>query len=267
MIFSMETLWIMIAISIVCLIGFKRYIWFISIGYGLSIAMVGIMLLILFNNILNLGYTMACMVLIFYGARLSGFLAFRELKNKTYIKKMKSEIKDGKNMNLGVKSIIWISCVLLYFMMCSPIIYRFVNNSGIDICFIIGIIVAAIGAMIEMIADAQKNNQKKINPNRFCDKGLYKMVRCPNYFGELMFWTGVFISGVTTLNGIGQWSIAILGFMGIVYVMFSGARRLELRQDKCYGENEEYQKYIKETPIMLPLLPLYSVKKYKWLVA
>lgn len=60
---------------------------------------------------------------------------------------------------------------------------------------------------------------------------------------------------------------AILGFVGIVYVMFSGARRLEIRQDKCYGENEEYKKYIKNTPIIIPLLPLYSVKKYWWFVA
>ena len=209
----------------------------------------------------------SCVVLIVYGFRLGGFLALRELKSKTYMKKMKNEISDGSNMNMGIKSIIWISCVLLYFMMCSPMIYRFVNNSGIDVFFIIGIIIATIGVIVEIIADAQKNNQKKVNPNRFCDKGLYKIVRCPNYLGELILWTGVFISGITALNGIGQWIVAILGFIGIVYVMFSGARRLEIRQDKCYGENEEYQKYIKKTPIMLPLIPLYSVKKYSWLVA
>ena len=35
-----------------------------------------------------------------------------------------------------------------------------------------------------------------------------------------------------------------------------GARRLELRQDKNYGSDPEYRKYVK---------PLYSVKKYKFL--
>lgn len=267
MFFSMEILFILIAIAVVCLIGFKKYIWFISIGYGLSIAIIGIMLLVLFKDILNPAYIVACIVLICYGLRLGCFLALRELKSKTYIKKMKNEISDGSNMNIGIKSIIWISCVLLYFMMCSSIIYRFVNNSGIDMFFVIGIIVAIIGVVVEIVADAQKNSQKKVNSNRFCDKGLYKIVRCPNYLGELILWTGVLISGITALNGIGQWIIAILGFIGIVYVMFSGARRLEIRQDNCYGENEEYQKYIKETPIMLPFVPLYSVKKYKWLVA
>ena len=32
-------------------------------------------------------------------------------------------------------------------------------------------------------------------------------------------------------------------------------------------ESKEYKKYKKKTPILIPLIPLYSVKKHKWLVA
>ena len=49
--------------------------------------------------------------------------------------------------------------------------------------------------------------------------------------------------------------------------MFGGARRLEIRQNKYYGSDPEYQAYVKKTPILLPFIPLYSVEKYKWLVA
>ncbi len=49
--------------------------------------------------------------------------------------------------------------------------------------------------------------------------------------------------------------------------MFSGARRLELRQNKSYGADLEYQAYVKSVPILLPFVPLYSVAKYKFLVA
>jgi hypothetical protein len=49
--------------------------------------------------------------------------------------------------------------------------------------------------------------------------------------------------------------------------MFSGARRLELRQNENYGNDPEYQAYVKKTPILLPCVPLYSVVKYKWLQA
>ena len=59
----------------------------------------------------------------------------------------------------------------------------------------------------------------------------------------------------------------LLGYALIIWVMFSGARRLEIRQDKNYGNDPEYQKYVRTVPIILPFVPLYSVKKYKFLVA
>ena len=55
--------------------------------------------------------------------------------------------------------------------------------------------------------------------------------------------------------------------MGIIYVMFGGARRLEIRQNKSYGSDPKYQCYVQTTPIMIPLVPIYSVEKHKWLVA
>ena len=64
-----------------------------------------------------------------------------------------------------------------------------------------------------------------------------------------------------------QWIFALLGYAGIVFVMFSGARRLELRQNRRYGADPVYQAYVRSVPILLPFVPLYSVEKYKWLVA
>lgn len=266
MIITNEILIIILAVLVVCLIGFKKYIWFISLGYGFSICIIGIMNLILFGKNMNPALIISSIVLILYGIRLGGFLALREFKSLSYNKKMKTEISDGKNMPFFAKIMLWISCALLYVLMTSPIIYRFVNNDSFDYCFMIGMIISVSGIFIEAISDAQKSNSKKKNPNRFCDSGLFKIVRCPNYFGELIIWLGIFISGFTTLNSIGQFLVSIIGFLGIVYIMFSGARRLELRQDRTYGDSDEYQKYIKKTPILIPLIHLYSVKKYKWLV-
>lgn len=122
------------------------------------------------------------------------------------------------------------------------------------------------GLVIETAADIQKNAAKKINPKRFVDTGLFKIVRCPNYFGEMLFWTGVFISGLNVCDSIPAWIAVFAGYLGIIYVMFSGARRLEERQNRNYGNDEEYQKYVKSTPIMIPFVPIYSVEKHKWLV-
>ena len=74
------------------------------------------------------------------------------------------------------------------------------------------------------------------------------------------------LSGIGAVTGW-QWVIVAIGYIGIIFVMFSGARRLEIRQNKNYGNDPEYQKYVKTVPIMVPFIPLYSVEKFKWLVA
>jgi len=40
----------------------------------------------------------------------------------------------------------------------------------------------------------QKSAFKARQPDRFCDVGLYRFVRCPNHLGEMLFWTGGFVA-------------------------------------------------------------------------
>lgn len=260
-------LWMLILAFAVSSIGFKKYIWFISLGYGFSIAAIGAALLIAFHGALTVGTAMACALLIIYGCRLGGYLAFREFKSKSYNAKMKTEIKDGKNMPMIAKIGIWSSSALLYACETSPVLFRLENGAGSDTLLCFGLCVSVCGLILESVADYQKNVAKKANPGRFVDTGLYRIVRCPNYFGEMLFWTGVFVGGLNILSGVWQWAAALLGYVEIIYVMFSGARRLELRQERTYGGDAEYRAYVRRTPILLPFVPIYSVKKYKWLVA
>lgn len=248
-------------------VGFKKYVWFISIGYGFSVCGIGVGLLIVGRNDLTIGTILGCVLFMIYGIRLGGYLAYRELKSSTYNSKMKTEIKSGKGMSIIAKISIWVTAALLYACETSPMTFRLVNEKGTDTVLIVGLVISLFGVLLESLADIQKNNAKKKNPKRFVDTGLYKIVRCPNYFGEMLFWTGVFVGGIPIYNGPLQWIIALCGYLGIIYVMFGGARRLEIRQNKYYGDDPEYQKYVKTTPIMIPFIPLYSVEKYKWFVA
>ena len=248
-------------------VGFKKYVWFISIGYGLAVAAIGVALLIAGRGQLTAGMMCACILFVVYGLRLGGYLAFRELRSSSYNSKMKGEIKSGDGMSVGAKCAIWISAALLYACETSPVTFRLANGSGTDALLVVGMLISAVGLVVETVADLQKNAAKKVNPRRFVDTGLFRIVRCPNYFGEMLFWTGVFVGGITIFADPLQWIAAILGYVGIIYVMFSGARRLEVRQNKAYGDDPEYQRYVKTTPIMIPLVPIYSVEKHKWLVA
>ena len=260
--------WLLFAVCmVVSAIGFKNYVWFISLGYGFSIAAEGLVMLLLYRQGLTLGTVICCVLFIIYGCRLGGYLAYRELKSSTYAKNMQGEIKDGKTVPFGVKVAIWVTCAVLYVTQISGVFYRLHNGAGSNIWTYVGAAVMVFGIVLESAADIQKNQAKKINPKRFVDTGLYRIVRCPNYLGEMIFWTGVLLTAFGAVTHWGQWAVILTGYVGIIFVMFSGARRLELRQDKNYGNDPEYQKYVKTVPILLPLIPLYSVKKFKWLVA
>ena len=260
--------WLLFAAAmVISSIGFKNYVWFISLGYGFSIAGEGLLMLLIYRESLSLGTVLCCLLFIVYGCRLGGYLAYRELKSASYKKNMTGEIKDGKTIPFGVKVAIWVTCALLYILQVVPVMYRLHNGSGSNAFTYVGAAIMLFGIVFESAADWQKNAAKKINPRRFVDTGLYRIVRCPNYLGEMIFWTGVLISGIGAISGVGQWVVSLIGYLGIIYVMFSGARRLEIRQNKNYGQDPEYQKYVKTVPILVPFVPLYSVEKYKFLVA
>lgn len=256
---------LMIVALLFSAVGFKKYVWFISIGYGFSVAAIGAALLIMFRGGTGTG-TLAAVLFIIYGCRLGGYLAFREMKSVSYSKAMKGEIRDGSTIGMGAKVAIWISASALYVCETSPVLFRLADGRGVDGFGIVGVIISLCGIVLESCADWQKNKAKKKNPHRFVDSGLFRFVRCPNYLGEMTFWTGVFVSGLNVYNGALQWILAVAGYAGIIYVMFGGARRLEIRQNKRYGNDPAYQAYVKSTPIMVPFIPLYSVEKYKWLV-
>ena len=255
--------------AVMCAVGFYKFVYFLSIGYGFAVAGGGIAVLVMY--LINPTATPLWVVLVqmalflAYGIRLSGFLLVRELKNvsfkKTDVAKDTLAKNNEKKMPVFVLATIWVCVSVLYVAQVSPMLFRYNNGSSDIIVPVVGFAVSVFGLVLESIADNQKSAQKKVRPDMVATQGLYKMVRCPNYLGEIIFWTGIFVSGVTTYATVGQWITAILAYICIVYIMFNGAQRLEKRQMARYGSNEEYNAYANKTPIIIPLLPIYHLNK------
>ena len=257
-----ELLWILAVVAaVLSAVGFYKFVYFLSIGYGFAIAGIGVTLMILFHEQMQLVHYVQCVLFILYGARLSGFLLYREIKNAAYRKTLTEATTAEKTMPVFVKAFIWVWVAALYVAQTCPVFYRQYNGATDALLPWIGVAVSVIALVIETLADQQKSAQKAKNPNMVATEGLYKMVRCPNYFGEILFWTGVFVGGLTALNSWGQWVMAIVAYLAIVFIMFNGAQRLEKRQSARYGSMPEYRAYADKTPIILPLLPIYHLAK------
>ena len=251
--------------AVLCAVGFYKFVYFLSIGYGFAVAGGGIAVLVM---ALVTGTEAPIWVLLIqaalflaYGIRLSGFLLIREIKNAAYRKTLKEATGDDKKMPFFVLFTIWVSVAVLYTAQVSPMLFRVTNDVTGLVAPIIGFVVSIGGLILETIADEQKSAQKKVRPDMVATEGLYKMCRCPNYLGEIVFWTGVFITGLNAYKTVGQWITAIIAYICIVFIMFNGAQRLEKRQMARYGKDKEYQTYANKTPIIIPLLPIYHLNK------
>ena len=251
---------------IVTIIGFNDFLYFISVGYGLSLSFIGLALIIIYLNNLNTVSLTLSILLIIYGIRLSSYIIIRKFFMKSYEETVQKELKRINSYSFFFNIISWITCSLLYTSLSTPVYYIIINGSRGLLSSYISIGVAIFGFGMEIIADHQKTVAKKKNPKRFVDNGLYKFVRCPNYLGEIIMWTGVFFSAIQVYNSFTQFIISFIGLLTLILIMFGGARRLELRQDKNYGDMKEYKKYKSTVPILIPFIPLHSVADCSWLV-
>ena len=256
-----------IVCAVLSAVGFYKFVYFLSIGYGFAVAGGGIAIFVmaLINPTDAPIWILLIQAALFvaYGVRLSGFLLVREIKSASYKKTFQEVSGDGKKMPFFVLFTIWISVTVLYVAQVSPMLFRYDNGASDLVLPLIGIVISILGLVLESVADNQKSAQKKVRPDMVATEGLYKLCRCPNYLGEIIFWTGVFIAGITAYATVGQWITAILAYVCIVYIMFNGAQRLEKRQMGRYGENEEYNNYANKTPIIIPFLPIYHLNKKK----
>jgi len=123
----------------------------------------------------------------------------------------------------------------------------------------IGLTIWVIGFLLEVMADHQKRQFKKNpkNKGRFIQTGLWSKSRHPNYFGEILLWTGVFIISIPVLQSwqwVALWSPI---FVFLLITKVSGLPMLEAKSDKKWGGQEDYETYKANTPILIPKVNLF----------
>ncbi len=127
-----------------------------------------------------------------------------------------------------------------------------------------GMLLWAAGFAFEVIADAQKRRFRAdpANAGRFIHTGLWAWCRHPNYFGEVLLWTGIAVAAWPALSGWAHLTLLSPVFVWLLLTRISGMPLLEASAERRWGGDPRYRAYRSRTPALFPLPPRFQRGSY-----
>ena len=267
-VFNTETLSIYGLILLVSCYGVIKPMYIITQGYGFSMSAVGASVALLLSRYVNLnGFSFSSVVLflqsivlVAYGLRLASFLWERR-KKESYTRNQHGSF--GSRVGFAYMIPLLLMVTFLYFCYGLPVLvgYRALVNGYhfSSVVHLVGTLIMVVGLLTESTADSQKSRSKLEKPDRFCDTGVYRYCRMPNYFGELLHWTGCTLSCIGDDMSILQLGLCLFGIICSYNLMLSAAKRLDKSQFDRYHGDPQYMQYRKEVPVLFPFTRWYSM--------
>ena len=134
---------------------------------------------------------------------------------------------------------------LFVFLGMLPVLVASKMEAAIGVFDIVGLIICLAAVEIEYLADEQLRKFKLSNPAKgaHMEKGLWAISRHPNYFGEILFWFGLFFFAIGDQFMENAWTA--VGFISMVILFkFISIPMMEKRLVKTKTDYENYQKWV-----------------------
>lgn len=195
---------------------------------------------------------------IVWGLRLALFLLFRILKwgeDKRF---------DGTRNKFSKLAVFWSLQAFWVFIVSLPVVLVNANarglagSIGLGVADFLGWALCAAGLVLEAVADQQKLTFKSApNPKAWCDVGVWRWSRHPNYFGEWLIWWGIFVSAAQQLRG-GELVAAVASPLLVMALLLglSGMPILEQGWNEKYGRMSGFDEWKLSTSPVVPLPPV-----------
>ena len=250
-----------LVIIFICDVISTIVIWFIGVlintasiydpYWSVQTPIIIICLLIKYQN-LNVGNLIYLELILFWGIRLT-YNYTKTFHDISYIDWRYKQIKEKTGKLYQVVNLLGICLVptIIVYAASIPSFLFVIDNLKFEYIQIIGYTVILISVFIEMKADIDLHEFKKIrnDRNEIIRIGLWKYSRHPNYFGEICFWYGVamvyvfcdftknwyYIFGAVLDNAL---------FLGI---------SIPLAEKNLKTYKEGYDEYKKNTSMLIPI--------------
>jgi steroid 5-alpha reductase family enzyme len=128
------------------------------------------------------------------------------------------------------------------------------NTAALGAVFYVGAAMWVLGFAVEVIADNQKSAFKAdpANENKFITTGIWARAQHPNYFGEILLWAGVAVMALPSLTDSAMIFLISPVFVAVLLTRISGVPLLRKTAGARWGDDPEYQAYLKNTPLIIP---------------
>lgn len=229
----------------------------VDIAWGLGMSIVGVFLILTYQP--DIQITLSILLIVIWGARLGYYLFKRNWGKPEDFRYAQFRKNWGDRFPLlkAFFKVFVLQGILSYIMMFSSM-NAVANQTEVNFdSMIVGLIIAATGLFFEIVGDYQLAQFKKNpdNKGKIMDQGLWSITRHPNYFGEVVFWWGVFI---TSFQGVHSF-FGLVSPLLITYLInyLSGIPLLERK----YLNRPEYLEYAKKTPRFIPWIGTKEMRK------
>ncbi|MEZ4300256.1 MAG: DUF1295 domain-containing protein [Polyangiaceae bacterium] len=141
---------------------------------------------------------------------------------------------------------------VMVFLGCLPLLPALTSARPIGALDVVAAAVTLGAIAIETVADAQLRafRRKRKGPSEMLDTGLWALSRHPNYFGEVMFWWGVFLFGVAS-GEAAAWTAAGALAITALFAFIS----IPMMDRRSAARRPEYAEYMRRVSRLVPWFP------------